>query len=101
MLSSITLKNLKCFDDSVVYAVPLTKETAIAGPNNAGKSVIFTAVNLLRFSWNGHGNAPQYNTDYYRLGTYNDLVHKHVAESLVVLPLDVLNLCALEPTAYN
>jgi hypothetical protein len=47
-------------------------------------------------------------TDSFRNANYSNpisinLFHVslHVAESLVVLPLDVMNLCALEPTAYN
>lgn len=80
MLKQISVTNLGCFDDQT-YKVDFSKETLIAGPNNSGKSMLLTAMNLLRdlvvsgrLSWN---------TWYYSLQNFNAAVHDHDLDRVI------------------
>lgn len=49
MINSLTIKNIKCFEDQNFKFSPLT---VLCGANSAGKSTIIQALLLLRQSYN-------------------------------------------------
>jgi len=76
MLSSIAVKNFGCFDD-YHHTVNFNKLNIIVGTNNSGKSTIFRALNLVR--WYTTNNQLQWNTPYYELENFKEVVYGHDA----------------------
>lgn len=74
MLKQISVKNLGCFDDQP-YTVDFTEETLLAGPNNAGKSMLFAAMNFVRY-FLITGNL-SWDTEYYNLHGFEAAVNIH------------------------
>lgn len=74
MLRQISVTNLGCFDDQV-YKVDFSEETLLAGPNNSGKSMLLTAMNLFRYYF--VTGSYHWDTEYYRLHSYEAAVHSH------------------------
>lgn len=85
MLKKLTIKNLGCFNDES-SSLDFTEQTLMAGPNNSGKSLFLTGVNIIRqlalgqFSWTNN---------MYNLVSFNECVHNHdesrtISVSLVV-----------------
>ena len=80
MLQQISVRNLACFDEKK-YTVDFSEETLLAGPNNSGKSMLLTAMNLLRrlivtgsLDWN---------TLYYNLQNFEATVHNHEQDRVI------------------
>ena len=80
MLKQISVTNLGCFDDQT-YKVDFSEETLIAGPNNSGKSMLLTAMNLLRYLV-VTGDLP-WNTSYYSLQNFDAAVHDHELDRVI------------------
>lgn len=78
MLKSITIKNLQAFDDSHSYTIPFTKETVLIGANNAGKSTVFNALNMVR-TMILRGQF-EYSNGLYNLQNFDEAVHMHDSE---------------------
>ncbi len=75
MLKSVTIKNLQAFDDSHAYTIPFTKETVLIGANNAGKSTVFNALNMVRtLMLKGQF---EYSNGLYNLQNFDEAVHMH------------------------
>lgn len=74
MLSSITVRNLGCFDDQD-YKVSFSKMNVIVGTNNSGKSTIFKGLNLLRYLT--MNNDLRWSTPYYYLHDFTESVYGH------------------------
>jgi len=83
-LTSIRLRNFKCFQDS--GDIPLAPLTVIFGRNNTGKSSILHSLLLLRQTLDAPMYEPRLNlkglTD---AGTYADLVHQHRSKQHVIM----------------
>lgn len=77
MLSSITVRNLGCFDDQD-YKVEFSKMSVIVGTNNSGKSTIFKGLNLLR--WFTMTSSLNWNSSYYYLHDFVESVYGHDKE---------------------
>jgi AAA15 family ATPase/GTPase len=74
VLKTLGLTNLGTFGD-YDYTLNLNKETVIVGPNNAGKSQLFIALNLLKdILYSGRIN---YNTKFYNINSFQDAVYLH------------------------
>jgi predicted ATPase len=75
MLKALRIRNLKNFDDSN-NKIEFNKENVFIGPNNAGKSTIFNAINLFREIIASSQGIP-YRTEYYDLNSFEDAVYLH------------------------
>ena len=75
MLNSIFLQNLGSFGNAALHIIPLTKLTIFVGPNNAGKSQAFAAMNIVRHLLSG--SLLSWNTLFYSLGSFQEAVHMH------------------------
>jgi len=74
MLKKLSVKNLGCFDDQA-YSIDFSQETLIAGPNNSGKSMFLTGINLIK-----HyiiTNSQSWSTELYNLVNFTEAVHAH------------------------
>lgn len=85
MLKSISIRNLGSFGNTE-NIIPLTKLTALVGPNNAGKSQVFAALNLVRHMVTG--SPINYSTNFYRLNSFADAVHKHDVNQVIRISTD-------------
>jgi len=72
-LKKLSVKNLGCFDEEV-YSIDFTGETLIAGPNNSGKSMFLSGVNIIRYLIVGGFG---WSTDLYNLVNFDAAVHAH------------------------
>jgi hypothetical protein len=81
MLTQLTVKNLGCFDDTD-YKLSLTQESLIVGPNNSGKSMIITGLNLARYilriglTWD---------TEFYSLHDFEASVNCHKLDKKILI----------------
>lgn len=83
MLMKLSVRNLGCFGDTE-HSIDFTQETLLAGPNNSGKSMFLTGINIIRhqifglFAWT---------TDMYNLVSFADCVHNHNQEGSISIDL--------------
>jgi hypothetical protein len=89
MLKKLSVTNLGCFGEAE-SSINFSEEVLLAGPNNAGKSMFLSAINIFRssllvgFNWSN---------DLYSLNSFKDAVHshdtsRHIAISMVFLDGD-------------
>jgi predicted ATPase len=89
-ISSIRLRNFRCFLDS--GEIPIRPLTIIFGRNNAGKSSILDSLFLLRQTL----DRPEYEEGLnmrgplYPAGSYADIVHKHLSRENITMEFGVL-----------
>lgn len=88
MLRSLSLQNYRAFKK---LDIPLTKINFFIGPNNTGKSVILSAINLLSQTLD---SADQHvtlllNGKFEKLGTYWDMVYQHNESLDISLGLEI------------
>jgi predicted ATP-binding protein involved in virulence len=83
LLKRLTISNLGCFDEQQ-YRIDFSEETLIAGPNNSGKSLFLTGINIIRqiligsFSWQNN---------LYSLTAFADSVHNHETDRSISISL--------------
>lgn len=77
MITSLQLKNFKCFGDSGV--IEFSRITLLTGANGTGKSSVMQSLLLLAQSVKSNVDADglHFIGDYVRLGTYQDIVNTH------------------------
>lgn len=77
MITSIQLKNFKCFGDS--GAIDFSRITLLTGANGTGKSSVMQSLLLLAQSVKSNVDADglHINGDYARLGSYQDILNTH------------------------
>ena len=81
MLESLQIKNLGCFNDKD-YTIPFDRLTMIMGPNNSGKSMAFTGLNILKtYCFYGSFN---WNNEYYNLQNYENIVNNHEVKKIEI-----------------
>jgi hypothetical protein len=89
MLTGITLENFKAF--KARQYIPIKPITLVFGPNSAGKSSIVHALAFLRHVHltNGHCDPGEveYGQAKFVLGSWQELVHGHVAEATMKIGL--------------
>ena len=74
MLEQISVKNLGCFDDKGCL-VKFSAETLLAGPNNAGKSMLLASMNFFR--WCLITGSASWDTEYFSLHNFRAAVNLH------------------------
>jgi hypothetical protein len=83
LIRRLTIKNLGCFDEQE-YIIDFSPQTLLAGPNNSGKSMFLTGINIVRqivtgmFSWS---------TNMYNLVSFADCVHNHEDDRVISISL--------------
>jgi len=87
MLKQISVKNLGCFDEQG-YTVDFSEETLIAGPNNSGKSMLFAAMNLVRY-YIGTG-VLHWSSEYYNLWDFEASVYAHARNRAIEIAVKLL-----------
>lgn len=77
MITSLRLKNFKCFGDS--GNIHFSRITLLTGANGTGKSSVMQSLLLLAQSVKANADADglHINGDYARLGNYQDIVNSH------------------------
>lgn len=75
MLSEITVKNLGCFDENT-YSLKLNKLNVIVGPNNSGKSMFLSGLNLIRSYINSSPHI-NWNNEFCSLQSNREAVYGH------------------------
>jgi AAA ATPase domain len=88
-ITSLRLKNFKCFADSGV--IPLSPLTVIFGRNNVGKSSILQGLMALRQTYDSAEYEARLNLrgPLFRGGTYADVVHDHKARAKLAIEVGV------------
>jgi predicted ATPase len=83
MLTEIGVKNLGCFDDNQ-YSLKLNKLNVIVGPNNSGKSMFLTGLNMIRSYIN---SSPQinWNNEFCSLQSNREAVYGHDTSKVIEL----------------
>jgi len=80
MLKTISVSNLGCFDDGP-YTVDFSEETLLAGPNNSGKSMLLSALNLARLNLIQHGT--QWDNEFFSLHDFEAAVNDHNLDKMI------------------
>ena len=80
MLRQISVSNLGCFDDQT-YTIDFSEETLLAGPNNSGKSMLLTTINLVRYYL--CTGSLDWDTEYYRLHDFEAAVNTHGQQKVI------------------
>lgn len=77
MITSLQLKNFKCFGDSGI--MDFSRITLLTGANGTGKSSVMQSLLLLAQSVKANVDADglHINGDYTRLGNYQDIINSH------------------------
>jgi predicted ATPase len=91
MISSLTIKNIKCFEDQTFQFSPLT---VLCGANSAGKSTVIQTLLLLRQSYNDDRFASQEIAlmgAYFSAGHLSDLICHNARESQLLIQIDKLS----------
>jgi predicted ATPase len=85
MLKKLSVRNLGCFD-SKEHSIDFTQETLLAGPNNSGKSMFLSGINIIRHQAFGMF---RWTTDMYNLVSFPDCVNNHNQNATIFLDLDI------------
>jgi len=84
MLKTISVSNLGCFDDGP-YTVDFSEETLLAGPNNSGKSMLLSALNLARLHLIEYGT--QWDNEFFSLHDFAAAVNDHDLNKMIKVSL--------------
>ena len=86
MLNRVTVKNLGCYDDKP-RSIRFTEESVLVGPNNSGKSMILTGLNMLRWFCIARGIG--WRTDSYNLFNFENAVYNHEIDKAIEIEADI------------
>lgn len=105
MIKSLTIKNIKCFENETFEFNSLT---VLCGANSTGKSTIIQTLLLLRQSYNEDRFASQEIAlmgPYFSIGHLSDLISHNIRESQLVIQIDqltfVIDPSKLDKEAYR
>ena len=84
MLTGMRVRNFCCFNDQD-YNVKFNKLSIVVGPNNSGKSAVFSALNFLRMFTINH--QLQWNSRYYALENHVAAFYSHKIGATMILEM--------------
>jgi len=86
MLKKLSVKNLGCFDEQA-YTMVFSPETLIAGPNNSGKSMFISGINLIKhFIVTG---SIAWSTELYNFFSFQEAVNAHQRDKTIEVSMTV------------
>jgi predicted ATPase len=87
MLKKLSVKNLGCFDGKE-YSIDFLPETLIVGPNNSGKTMFLTGINMIKdYVINGD---IRWSTDFYNLVNFEEAVNKHNRDESIEISMTII-----------